>query len=226
MTVSGAVAFGTTLCGGAAPSGQAVTLSNQTNVAYPYTWAFSSGLDYSATDVGRGTVPANGVATIVVTPIGATFGPGALPGSAPYADDLVVTVATSPPTRLTVPLSWTLDGAVLSLPQGAGPSMDASGDAFYVADSTSGFPLPMDNTGTAPVTVDFAIQPAGELTFSPPGPIQVIPGIRAAPELTSTSSAAACPLLTSGTVTFVYTGPVCQPFPLPQVSVKACVGTF
>jgi hypothetical protein len=226
VTVSGAVAFGTTLCGGAAPSGQAVTLSNQTNVAYPYTWAFSSGLDYSATDVGRGTVPANGVATIVVTPIGATFGPGALPGSAPYADDLVVTVATSPPTRLTVPLSWTLDGAVLSLPQGAGPSMDASGDAFYVADSTSGFPLPMDNTGTAPVTVDFAIQPAGELTFSPPGPIQVIPGIRAAPELTSTSSAAACPLLTSGTVTFVYTGPVCQPFPLPQVSVKACVGTF
>jgi hypothetical protein len=226
VTASGAVAFGTTSCGGAAPSGQAVTLTNQTNVPYAYTLAFNSGLHYAATDTGHGSVPANGVAAIVVTPTGATFGPGAVPGSAPYADDLVVTVATAPPTRLTIPISWALNGAVLSLPQGAGPSTDGLGNFFYVADGTSGFALPMDNTGTAPATVDFAIQPAGAFTFSPASPIQVIPGIRAAPELASTASAAACPNLTSGTVTFAYSGPVCQAFPLAQVSVKACVGTF
>jgi hypothetical protein len=162
----------------------------------------------------------------VVTPTGTTFGPAALAGSAPYADDLVVTLATSPTTRLTLPISWTLNGAVLSLPRGAGPDADASGHPFYAADSTSGFPLPMENTGTAAVTVAFAIQPAAGLLFSPASPVQVIPGIGAAPELGSTSFDATCPTLTPGTVTFVYSGPVCQPFPFPQVNVEACAGTF
>jgi hypothetical protein len=226
VTVSGAIAFGTSDCGGAAPSGQALLLTNQTNRALAYTLSFNSGFYYSAIDTGKGTLPANGIATIVVTPTGKTFGPAVLPGSAPYADDLVVTLATSPPTMLTLPLSWTLNGAVLSLPQGAGPDTDASGHPFYAADSTSGFPLPMENTGTASVTVAFAIQPAAGLLFSPAPPVQVTPGIGTAPELFSTSFDATCPTLTPGTLTFVYSGPVCQPFPLPQVNVEACVGTF
>jgi hypothetical protein len=226
VTASGAITFGTTDCGSAAPSGQAITLTNQTNMALTYTLAFNSGLYYSVTDTGKGTLPANAVATVVVTLTGTTSGSTALPGSAPYADDLVVTLATSPSTRLTIPVSWTLNGAVLSLPRGAGTNTDALGNAFYVADSTSGFPLPMINTGTASATVNFAILPTSGFFFSPSPPIQLLPGIGAAPELGSSSSAAACPNLTPGTVTFVYSGPVCQAFPLPKVNVEACVGTL
>ena len=98
--------------------------------------------------------------------------------------------------------------------------------SFYPADTMSGFALPMDNSGTAAANVDFTIQPANALTVSPVPPISVVPGIRALPQLNSTGSAATCPGTTNGVVTFVYSGPVCQPFQVPKVSVHSCSGTF
>jgi len=45
--------------------------------------------------------------------------------------------------------------------------------------------------------------------------------------LSSTSSdGGACPTLTPGFVTFLYSGPVCQPLPYTQVNVESCVGTY
>jgi hypothetical protein len=225
VAVSGSLVFPTTDCGSAAPGAQSITLSNGTNVAYAYTAGFNSGAYYTLSSASPGTIPANGTASVVVAPKTVTPGPGVQPGSAPYADELVVTVATSPPTSFVVPISWALNGAVLSLPQGAGPEADAHGDPFYPADTASGFAFPMHNTGTATATVDFGVQPLGFVQFSPAAPLQVIPGIPSTPVLSSAATGSSCPATTTGSLTFVYAGPVCQPFPFSSVAVEACVGS-
>jgi hypothetical protein len=241
VTVSGTLAFPTTECGGAAPAGRTVTLTNHTDVAYGYTLSFGSGAFYSSTPAAdggigggiAGTLPANGMATIVVTPNIITPGPGVVAGSAAYADDLLVDVqdlapdgGSAPIATFTVPISWALHGAVLSLPQGAGPDTDPLQNRYYPADSTSGFSLPMANGGTAAVGVSLGIAPQGSITTSPASPIQVLPGVGAAPQLFSTDAGSACPTLTTGAATFFYTGPVCQPFALPKVTIESCAGSL
>jgi len=224
VTIAGSLVFPTSDCGGAPAGGQSVTLTNSTHQAYTYTLKFFAGAHYTLTDGGSGTLAASGVSTIVVNPVAVTPGPGVLPGSAPYADDLIVTLDTSPATTFTVPISWTLDGAVLSLIQGAGP-YGAPGSNFYAADSTSGFPLGISNTGTAAATVNFGIQSPGAFNLAP-APVQVLPGIPALPELVSGASAPTCPTTSSGTATFAYSGPVCQPLPFASVEVESCSGTY
>jgi hypothetical protein len=225
-TTSGSLAFPTSDCSSAAPGGQSLTLTNDTNQAYSYTVSLSSGTWYTVHDGGSGHLPASGSATILVNPRTVTPGPGVLAGSAPYADNLVVTLGTPTPTVFTAPVSWTLNGAVLSLPQGGGPSVDAQGQAYYVADTTSGFTLPMDNAGTAAASVSFSVQPSNAFGLQPTPPISVIPNIRALPEFVSTSSSASCPSTTSGTATFLYSGPVCQPFAVSSVKVHSCSGSL
>jgi hypothetical protein len=226
VTVSGNLTFPSTDCGSAAPAGQPILLSNAANVAYGYKATFNSGKYYTVSSPASGTIAANGSSMVIVTPTTITPGPGVMPGAAPYADDLVITVATVPPVQWTIPISWALNGAVLTLPSGAGTMLDGSGNLFYPADSTSGFLLPMANSGTEAADVNFAIAPLGAFTFSPAPPVQVIPGIGATPELVSSDSDMMCPALTVSTATFVYSGPVCQPFPVPQVKVEACFGTY
>ena len=223
VSVAGSLAFPTTSCGAPAPAGQAVTLSNAANVAAHYVLRFNAGTFYTFTDAGSGTIPPNGSATVLVTPRTVTPGPGVQPGGAPYADELVIDVAGS--ASYVIPISWALSGAVLSLPQGRGPRTDGQGNAFYAADTTGSALFPMENTGTATATVDFAVQPLGLVALSPASPFQIIPGIPSTPALSSAATAATCPATTAGTLTFLYTGPVCQPFPLPSVAIRACVGT-
>jgi hypothetical protein len=226
VTVSGDLAFPSTACGSAAPAGQTVLLSNDTNVAYAYEANFNSGKYYTLSSPASGTIAANGSSMLIVTPTTVTPGPGVTPGSALYADDLVITVATSPPTQWTVPISWALDGAVLTLPFGAGTRIDGAGNLFYPADSSGAFSLSMGNTGTASASVDFAIAPPGAFAFSPAPPVQIIPSIGATPALVSSDSDSVCPAATVSTATFVYSGPVCQPFPVSHVTIEACFGTF
>jgi hypothetical protein len=224
VAISGNLVFPSTDCGASPPGGQSVTLTNMTNQAFTYTIKFASGTFYTFSDGGSGTLAANGTAAIVVNPKFVVPGPGVFPGSAPYADDLVITVETMPATTLTQPISWTLSGAVLSLPQGAGPFV-AMGTDFYAADTTSGFPLQISNTGTATATLQFVEQPTGAFSLVP-AQVQVIPGIPAAPELVASASSPACPTTNNGTASFVYSGPVCQPLPLASVAVDSCAGTF
>jgi hypothetical protein len=231
VTIAGSLTFPATSCGGGAPAARAVTLTNATNQALSFTASFNSGAFYtlvsSPGDAGAGTIPANGTATVLVTPANVAPGPNVLAGAAPYSDDLLVAVASSPPTSFTLPIAWTLNGAVFSLPDGAGPSQDAMGNHFYPADSQSGLEFPMKNTGTTSATVSFGIQPSGAFSFSPTPPIRVQPGVVALPRLTSGASDAACPALTSGSITFFYpAGSVCQPIPFSQISIRSCVGTF
>jgi hypothetical protein len=54
----------------------------------------------------------------------------------------------------------------------------------------------------------------------------VIPGVGASPSLSGAGSSAACPARTKATATFLYTGPVCQPFAVPSVTVEGCTGTL
>lgn len=226
FTLSGSLVFPTTDCGNPPPGAQSVTLTNSTDQSYSYVARFASGTWYTLVDSGVGNVAANATTTIVVTPKPVTPGQGVLPGSAPYADDLILIVATSPtPTTFTVPIAWTLSGAVLSLPEGAGPNASTHGN-FYVADSTSGFTFPMSNSGTATASVSLAIQPAGGFSIEPAPPVAVLPGITSLPEFVSGASAPACPTTISGSATFVYSGPVCQPFPLGSISVLSCSGTY
>jgi hypothetical protein len=223
VTLSGNLAFAATNCGAAVPGGQSVTLTNLTNQAYTYTLSLSSGAHYLPSDGGAGALAANGTSTIVLNPVPVIPGAGVHAGI--LGDELTVTVDTVPPTVLTAPISWTLSGAVLSLVNGAGP-FGSQGSNFYVADSTSGFPLSIQNTGTAGAMVDFAIQPAGLFSFTPTPPVQVLPGIPALPELVSGSSAPMCQTTSNGSATFTYSGPVCQPLQLPSVHVDACSGTY
>ncbi len=176
--------------------------------------------------IGSGTLAASGVAVIDVIPRTLTPGQGVMAGSASYADDLLIDIASTPVTSYTIPISWGLNGAVFSLPSGLGTNTDPSNHLFYPADTQSGFTLPMDNTGTGTATVSFGMQPSGAFSFSPASPITVEPGIRAYPVLSSAGSDATCPTLTTGSVTFLYSGPVCQPFAITQVSIESCVGTY
>jgi P pilus assembly chaperone PapD len=231
VSVSGSMAFPLTDCGSAAPAAQSITLTNTTNLPYLFTAHLASGAFYTLQnptmgDAGAGIIPGNGVVVLGVTPQTVTPGPAAVAGSAPYADDLVIAIQSQPPSGITIPISWTLNGAMLSLPQGAGPNHDAMGNAFYAADSNSGLDLPMDNAGTATASVQFGVQPAGAFSFSPAPPTAVQPGIRALPRLVSGATDATCPALTTGSATFLYSGPVCRPFPLAQVSIECCVGSF
>jgi hypothetical protein len=224
IAVSGNLEFPPTDCGSASPAARAVTLASSANVPYAYSSRLATGLFYSVAN-GSGTLPPNGLATIVITPVTVTPGPSTQPGAAPYADDLLVTIATTPPTSYTIPIAWALNGAVLKLPLGAGPNVDAQGNAFYVADTLSGFTLPMANAGNATATIAIGVEPAGAFTLSP-APLDVLPGITVAPVLTSASANGTCPTLTAGRATFVYSGAICQPFPFSSVSVRSCVGTY
>ncbi len=223
VAASGSLVFPTTDCGGAPPGGQSVTLTNLSNQTYAYTVGFFSGAFYTSADGGSGKLPANNTATIVVNPKVIVPGPGVLPGSAPYADDLIVTIATTPPTTFTEPISWTLNGAVLSLPFGAGPFGPAGG-TFYVAD-TAGVQLPMQNKGTATASVQLAVQPLGAFSLEA-GSVNLLPNIPAFPVLASNGSAPACSAPANGTATFLYSGPVCQPFSVSSVTVDFCSGTY
>jgi hypothetical protein len=231
VTVVGNLAFPETNCGSAAPAAQSITLTNTTNIAYQFTAQLNSGAFYTLQnpaigDASAGIIPGNGVVVIGVTPQTVTPGQTAVAGSMPYADDLIVTFQTNPVSGVTIPISWTLNGAMLSLPEGLGPDKDSSGNQFYTADSLSGLTLPMNNSGTAAASVQFGIQPTGAFSFSPTPPISVQPNIEALPRLTSASTDATCPSLTPGSVTFLYSGPVCRPFPFNQVTIQSCVGTF
>jgi hypothetical protein len=231
VTVSGSLAFPSTNCGSAAPAAQTITLTNTTNVPYVFTAQLNSGAFYTLQnptmgDASAGIIPGNGVVVLGVTPQTVTPGPSAVAGSAPYADDLIVSIQSPTPSGVTIPISWTLNGAMLSLPQGPGPNRDSMGNQFYPADSVSGLTLPIDNAGTATANVQFGVQPSGAFSFSPAPPIPVEPNIRALPRLVSSGSDATCPSLTSGSATFLYSGPVCRPFPFAQVSIQSCAGTF
>jgi hypothetical protein len=230
VTLSGSLAFPTSNCGSAAPAAQSITLTNNTNQEFGFTLQFNSGVYYttnpSVPDGGTGTLPANGSAIISVTPDTVTPGASVEAGSAPYVDDLLVTIDTTPPLTFTVPITWTLNGAVFSLPEGLGPNRDGSGNAYYPADTESGFQLPMNNSGTGTATVSFGIEPTDAFSFSPAPPISVEPGIEAFPVLSASASDATCPAVTSGSVTFIYSGPVCRPFQAAQVTIQSCVGTF
>ncbi len=231
VTLSGTLAFPLTNCGSAAPAAQSITLTNTTSSPYVFTARLSSGAFYTLQnptmgDAGAAVIAGNGVVVLGVTPQTVTPGQTAVAGAAAYADDLVIQIQSQPPSGITIPISWTLNGAMLSLPQGGGPNRDGQGNPFYAADTTSGLQLPIDNAGTATASVVFGLQQPSTFSITPGPTVEVQPGIEALPRLNAIASDAACPSLTPGLATILYSGPVCRPSPLTQVTVQSCSGTF
>src|SRR6185312_8871789 len=93
VTLTGSLAFPTTDCGSAAPAGQSVVLTNNTNVQHTYTVSASPSTFYTVSDPNAGVIAANGTATITVTPITVVPGPTAQAGSGAYAANLTVAIA-------------------------------------------------------------------------------------------------------------------------------------
>jgi hypothetical protein len=252
VTLFGNLAFPTTDCGEAAPGAQAIKLTNNTDQDLPFSTGFNVGTFYTLqtaslvpvdagadaatadggpvlvleTDGGTGIVPANGAAILQVAPKTVTPGAGVQAGSAAYADDLLVSVNSTPGVSFTIPISWSLNGAVFSLPLGQGTSTDSSGKPFYPADTESEYTLPIVNSGTGTASVNFTIAPTAAFSISPTPPVSVEPGVEAFPLLNASTSDAVCPALTPGTATFFYSGPVCQPFPYTQINIESCVGAY
>jgi hypothetical protein len=254
VTIAGSLAFTAINCGDGTPAPQGVTLTSQANVDLPFTVSFTSGKFYTAVaavdggtadgGTGQGVLHAHGTSSILVQPNPIVPG-NVVPGSAPFADNLLIAVespgadAASPAlASFAVPVSWTVNGAVFSLPSGF-TKTDGLGKAFYPADTASGFTLPMANKGTAAASVSFSGTPSGVFVVAPMPPIQILQNSTVGPQLSSTSSDVACSAaaadagadagaaaVTESTVQFFYTGPVCQFFPAPTVTVGACSGTF
>jgi hypothetical protein len=145
FSLTGSLAFPGTDCGSAAPAGQSVTLTNATNVAHTYTVTVSSPAFYHVVDPSGGHLASSGSAVITVTPQTVTPGAGVAAGSAAYAANLTVTIDGT--TQLVTPISWTLNGAVLSL--------TASTKAISRNNSTITFA----NSGTQTVSVSTAFSP-------------------------------------------------------------------
>jgi hypothetical protein len=231
ITIDGDLAFPPTSCGSAPPASRAVMINNSSDQDYAYTFAASSGVFYSISDSGNGVVAAGGTASIVVTPNTILPGAGVQTGSGPYADSLIIHAApaagdagSASALAVTVPISWTLNGAVFSLAQGAGPRTDTAGHAYYPADTSSGYSIAIANGGNTAASVQ--VVPANSFAVSPATSTSVPAGGVVAVGLTAASSDASCPASVTGSATFLYSGPVCQPLSFSQVTVHACSGAF
>src|SRR6185312_1100298 len=156
VTLTGSLAFPTTDCGSAAPAGQSVVLTNNTNVQHTYTVSASPSTFYTVSDPNAGVIAANGTATITVTPITVVPGPTAQAGSGAYAANLTVAIAGG--DTIIRPISWTLNGAVLTA------------TSSTLALSRNNSTLQFTNTGTQTVFVDtsFTSLPLGAVTVGLP----------------------------------------------------------
>jgi hypothetical protein len=114
ITLAGSLSFPATSCGGIVPAGQSITIQNSATNAVSFSAQFDYGTNYSITTASSGSVPANGTATVGVAPLASSTTPSATlePGSTTFDDRLQLTVGS---TIYYIPISMTLNGAVLSL---------------------------------------------------------------------------------------------------------------
>jgi hypothetical protein len=232
VTFSGDLAFPATECGSGPPGAQHIVLTNTTSQTYEVTANLTLGRHYAVTISGTGDAGTEiqglgGSATISVAPQTVQPGQGVVPGSAAYSDNLLVTIgnpSSAPVATFNFPVSWSLSGAVLSLPFGVGNHNAAGTAPFYLADSTLGGVLLISNSGNEAATVTFS--PPSSLTVSP-NPVSAQASSGAQPRLFSTSSAPPCPSQVgpNTTLTLNLSGPVCQPLQTPTVNVLSCTGT-
>jgi hypothetical protein len=203
FTLTGSLAFPGSDCGSAAPAGQSVTLTNATNVAHTYTVTVSSPTFYQVVDPNGGSLAANGAVVITVVPQTVTPGAGVAAGSAAYAANLSVTIDGT--TQLVTPISWTLNGAVLS--------QASSTRAISRTNSTITF----TNAGTQTVSVSTSFTP-NDITIAA-NPNQVLAGGSTGTTLRSRGPGGGIPTCNATrsnavtvTPTFTYSGgAVCQP---------------
>jgi hypothetical protein len=232
------ISFPPTECGSPVPGPQFITLTNLTNQAYPVSATLvGMGSHYSVLITGNATsLPALGTVTIEVAPlpVNPAFRLILATGPAPYADNLLVKIGppASPVETLNFPISWSLNGAVLSLQQSPKQTLGLQGQEFYLADSTSARPLTIVNSGNEAVSVVF--QPSDTTFTVSPSPL-LVSTLGAQAQLFNTSLAPPCvppPTGPNTRLSFGYTAcpacptvPVCNPLPA-FVQVLSCTGSY
>jgi hypothetical protein len=168
------IAFPAATCGGTVPSALSTTISNSGS-ATTYSSALQTGTYYTITSGASGSLPANGAATITVTPtVNLAQGSGTVPGTSPYNDVLIVTINS---TTYYVPITMTVDGVVLSFTNNS--NFTWSGDVGgscgvwntgYSSESISGIlssvSPDVQNTGNIAGTVSLAFSGVQASSFS------------------------------------------------------------
>ncbi len=111
LLVPSALSFAPVVCGGLTTGSQALTVTNLAGVSTSFTASLEKGTYYKLS-ASTGSVAGLGATTLTVTSNLPSSGAGVLPGSAAYADRVVLTANG---TTYYVPLTSTLEGAVLSV---------------------------------------------------------------------------------------------------------------
>jgi len=110
--------FPAATCGSTLPASEQVQVQNNASTAQAYSAVLGStgsatGTFYTITAGASGSIPATGLATLTITPtVDLTAGGGSATGSAPYNDNVIITVGG---TQYYIPVTMTVNGVVIVL---------------------------------------------------------------------------------------------------------------
>jgi hypothetical protein len=196
--------FGTVSCGAQSPQVLPVTIHNGYSFAVSYTTALTPGTPFYSLDTPTGSVPANGTATIHVTP-------KAIPATASVAAgafDNTLTINTNAPagSPMVIALDESAQGAILGL------TMASTAFGNVVAGATGTLPFTLTNTGNVDAPITLTPSGAGYGAVFTGTATATATGGKAPGNATFTPAAAG---LVSGSLSFSTTAATCAAVPGP-----------
>jgi hypothetical protein len=204
LLVPSALSFAPAFCGGTTSSAQTLAVTNLATSTASFTASLEKGTYYHL-GTTAGSLAGLGTSLLTVTSSLPSYGAGVLPGSAAYSDRVVITANG---TTYYVPLSSTLEGAVLTVSATGTVSVHGALGASTV----------LTNTGNL---LTSAVPTFGNASFlATPALAALLPGASST-LLMSYSGTALCALNHSAasTMSFAAAG-LCQPAPV--VSLTGC----
>jgi hypothetical protein len=194
--------FGTVSCGTQSPQVLPVTIHNGYSFAVNYTTALTPGTPFYSLDAPTGSVPANGTATIHVTP-------KAIPATASVAAgafDNTLTINTNAPagSPMVIALDESAQGAILGL------TMASTAFGNVVAGATGTLPFTLTNTGNVDAPITLTPSGAGYGAVFTGTSTATASGGKAAGNATFTPAAAG---LVNGSLTFSTSAATCAAVP-------------
>ena len=201
LLVPTALSFAPVVCGGVTTGSQPLSVTNLATTAASFTASLEKGTYYHLSQT-TGSLAGLGVTTLTVTSQLPSMGAGVLPGSASYADRVVLTAGG---TIYYVPLTSTLEGAVLSV--------SATGTVSMHGALSAGATLSNNGNLVALVTPTF-----GNASFLATPTLATLLGGLSSPIELSYVGTASCLLGESAASTMSFTAAgLCQPAPVVNV---------
>jgi hypothetical protein len=206
------VDFGTVNCGSAGAA-QKVTITNGYGFAITYSTSLAGGAGSPFTlGAPSGTVPANGKASITVTPLSIPV-PGSIAANA-YGDVLTVTTNAPSVAPATVPLLQSASGAVLNL------TMATTSFGMVNDGSSASLPFKVVNSGNANANLTVKVTGTG-FAASFTGSATAGAGGGNAPGTATYTPPGGAMGAASGSLTVTSSGPVCGPAGTLSLSAQA-----